>query len=303
MAVPSIPPSRIRWMSPENELMPLAMRPIMGTVAWKPGELPEMSRLSHEFSVDVLDKIRLELLHGRGFSLVHGFAPDGIDAHDLARPCRELCRRLGALVPQNSEGELSRLVTDVSDATGRDLPGLAYGHRGRARMGPHTDSASVAALFCIRPARSGGATSICSAATLYNEIQRRWPEYLTPLFTGFHFDMTGKTRSRLDVTEERIPIFRRQGDDISCVFNRARIMLGMQKIGQPLAGLDFAAVEQMDALASSDELAFRINLRPGDILFLNNRHVLHARDAYEDSPEPMDKRLLIRVWINLPAES
>ena len=40
-----------------------------------------------------------------------------------------------------------------------------------------------------------------------------------------------------------------------------------------------------------------MDLQPGDMQFINNYHVLHARTAFEDHPEPGRKRFLKRLWL------
>lgn len=41
-------------------------------------------------------------------------------------------------------------------------------------------------------------------------------------------------------------------------------------------------------------------LAPGDIQFLANTHVLHARTAYTDHSPPLPRRHLLRLWIATP---
>lgn len=41
-------------------------------------------------------------------------------------------------------------------------------------------------------------------------------------------------------------------------------------------------------------------LEVGDIQFLSNAHVLHARTAYKDYPPPADRRHLMRLWLATP---
>jgi hypothetical protein len=40
----------------------------------------------------------------------------------------------------------------------------------------------------------------------------------------------------------------------------------------------------------------------GDIQFLSNAHVLHARTAYKDYPAPAPRRHLMRLWLSTPEE-
>lgn len=41
-------------------------------------------------------------------------------------------------------------------------------------------------------------------------------------------------------------------------------------------------------------------LEVGDIQFVSNEHVLHARTAYKDYPAPAPRRHLMRLWLSTP---
>ena len=43
-----------------------------------------------------------------------------------------------------------------------------------------------------------------------------------------------------------------------------------------------------------------MELAAGDIQWLSNHTVLHARTAYEDDPDPARRRHLLRLWLSLP---
>jgi len=53
-----------------------------------------------------------------------------------------------------------------------DDPG-ALPSRVRDRLIFHSDSSDVVALMCLRGSKSGGASSLASGTTIYNEILRR----------------------------------------------------------------------------------------------------------------------------------
>ena len=50
-------------------------------------------------------------------------------------------------------------------------------------------------------------------------------------------------------------------------------------------------------MASDPSLRVEFAMRPGDMLFANNRWLLHNRTAFEDHPEPGRKRFLKRLWL------
>jgi hypothetical protein len=41
-----------------------------------------------------------------------------------------------------------------------------------------------------------------------------------------------------------------------------------------------------------------MNLRPGELQFLNNHVILHSRTAYQDHPDQERRRHLIREWLD-----
>ena len=51
------------------------------------------------------------------------------------------------------------------------------------------------------------------------------------------------------------------------------------------------------ALAGDDELRLDMTFMPGDIQFLHNHTILHARTAYEDWLDAERKRHLLRLWL------
>ena len=54
-----------------------------------------------------------------------------------------------------------------------------------------------------------------------------------------------------------------------------------------------------EEIASREDLYLDMDLEPGDIQWLSNHTILHARTKYEDHPEPERKRHLLRLWLSL----
>ena len=59
--------------------------------------------------------------------------------------------------------------------------------RGRGEIDFHSDFADVVGLLCIRPAKQGGASRLCSSMAVFNEILRFKPHVLDILYRGFYF--------------------------------------------------------------------------------------------------------------------
>jgi hypothetical protein len=61
---------------------------------------------------------------------------------------------------------------------------------------------------------------------------------------------------------------------------------------------------QQEAIRVLEETAHRLSLHMilevGDIQFLANSHILHARTAYRDHAPPAPRRHLMRLWLATP---
>jgi hypothetical protein len=61
-----------------------------------------------------------------------------------------------------------------------------------------------------------------------------------------------------------------------------------------------AALDAVQEIANRPDLRLSMDFREGDMQFLNNHTILHARQAFEDHDDPRRKRHLLRMWIALP---
>ncbi|HEY6786164.1 MAG TPA: TauD/TfdA family dioxygenase [Trebonia sp.] len=66
----------------------------------------------------------------------------------------------------------------------------------------------------------------------------------------------------------------------------------------PLSPAQREAIAVLDQLNSDPRFSVTMDLRPGDMQFLNNHIILHGRTAYEDHAEPERRRDLIRLWLD-----
>jgi hypothetical protein len=64
-----------------------------------------------------------------------------------------------------------------------------------------------------------------------------------------------------------------------------------------LSDLQKEALKAVEAMASEADNQVQMELRPGDIQFINNYHVLHGRTAYEDDRATGRVRHLKRLWL------
>jgi hypothetical protein len=237
---------------------------------------------------------RRELVGGRGFVVFRGLPVDGLTDDERERAYWVLGLHIGIPVPQGGGGELLMHVRDQ---------GLDYndphvrGYQTNARLDYHVDGSDVVGLYCVRAARAGGTSTIVAATAIHDEIVRRRPDLARLLYRPFWFD-----RRNGDGPESfyQLPIFSQPRGRLVMYYGRSYIesaQRGPQT--DTLTPAQLEAFDLIDMLANSPEMFLPMDLRPGDVQFLDNRVILHARTAYEDWPEPERKRDMVRLWLSL----
>ena len=245
-----------------------------------------------------LEKVVQELEHGRGCVLIKGLDVDRYTIADLKALYWGLGVHLGIPITQNAKGQLIGHVTD----SGRDYYSKnVRGYTTNDAIRPHCDSSDVVALLCVHHAKQGGESIIASSITIFNEILKTRPQYLDTLAEGFHFDLRGEgaTGDSDEVTRHKVPVFCYHAGRLSARYNRKTIEDGQRKAGLPLTAEALEAVAYVGELALRKDIRFDMRFERGDIQILNNHTILHARNDFEDFPEPERKRNLMRLWLNL----
>ena len=238
--------------------------------------------------------IQTGLREGRGFVLLRGFPTEEYELEDLEKMYWGLCAHLGTGVTQNSDAGLVHWVTD-----GRRRP--SQGTRGvgdPGLVGPHVDLGDCVALLCVRQAPDDPHSLVSSSTTVYNEILCQHPEWLPRLFEGFVWSRQGEEGAgETPFSDYRVPAYSVAGGKVTCRFNGSWIRTGMEQAGTPLTDEQSEIFRFMDEIAV--EHGFTFPLHAGDIAICNNYTVFHGRSAHEPVPEEAQKRLLLRIWIDL----
>ena len=244
-----------------------------------------------------IDRILHELEHGRGCVLIRGLDVTRYDMPTLKILYWGLGVHLGLPVTQNARGDLIGQVTDSgSEYQSKNVRG--YTTNDAIRF--HCDAADGVSLLCVHHAKSGGDSVIASSLTIFNEILQHSPQYLDALAEGFYFDLRGEgaTGDPDEVTRHKVPVFSYYDGRLSARYNRKTIEDGQAKAGDPLSSGRLEAVRLVEDLANREDIRFNMTFERGDIQLLNNHMILHAREAFEDFPEPERKRNLLRLWFN-----
>jgi hypothetical protein len=307
------------------------LRPVDGPAAWYRAEMVRSGEWLHELAADeiaeidtgvetvlsrgieisditrddfelptlgpILERIRRDVIAGRGFVLIRGVPVDGRTRREKAIAYWGIGTYFGWAVPQNAQGHLLGHVRDIGMDPANPVHRL---YATRARHLFHTDSCDIVGLFCLHGARSGGSSMIVSSVTIHNEMLERRPDLVEILGQPFHVDRKGEIPAGKK-PHYQLPIFNHHAGYLTTIYARDFIEGAQRFADVPrLTPTQIEAMDMADELANSDELRLDMDFRPGDIQFLHNHQILHARTAYEDWPEPERKRHLLRLWLAPP---
>jgi hypothetical protein len=245
----------------------------------------------------MIHNVKKEVVSGRGFAVLRGAPFEGRELSALKSAFRLLGSWIGSPVSQN---RMDETVTEVTGLDANATKSEVRGYQTRDYLPFHCDSCDVVALLCVRRARSGGESAVVSSMSLYNEILVKHRELLGLFYSGFVYDRRGEQRGTDRPVSSRIPIFSYYRDDLSCRYVRGLIESAVSKSGIALSAIERETLDLFDGLANRPGAALSMMLEPGDIQFCNNHTMLHARTAYDDFTEPQRRRLLLRLWLNIP---
>lgn len=245
----------------------------------------------------VLCELQRDVLHGRGFVVLTGLPVGRYPIEQTAIAYWGIGAYFGHAVPQNASGHVLGHVKDIGHDPDNPLHRL-YATRARHRY--HTDSCDIVGLLCLRPARHGGSSSIVSSVTIHNEMLERRPDLVRVLAEPFCVDRKGEIPEGKQ-PYYRMPIFNYHAGYLTVIYARDFIEGAQRFASAPrLTPRQIEAMDLLDSLAADEDLRLDMDLEPGDMQFLHNHQILHARTAYEDYPEPERKRHLLRLWLSPP---
>ena len=259
----------------------------------------------------MLAEVARELEDGGGLVTLRGLPVARYAPEELRQIWLGLGCHLGQPVFQNRRGELMREIRDEGRDVGErygqipapaGAPGIVLSSYARTlssgRLRFHTDRCDVVGLLCARQAKTGGVSQLASAVAVHDEMLARRPDLAAVLYGDVYRSRFGEEADRPDVVYP-LPIFGVRDGKLTSHYSLTYIEIAQMVPGvPPLSAAQREAIELLMALA--EELAFATRLEPGDMQFLNNHVVYHARTAFEDDAAKGQNRLLYRLWLSMP---
>ncbi|WOO84275.1 Taurine hydroxylase-like protein SAT17 [Vanrija pseudolonga] len=265
--------------------------------------LPEINRDSFPLANATrtfLAGIREHIVNGAGFALIQGLPTDNWSVVKSSAIYLAIGSVIGIPVSQNGKGHILGHVKDL----GNDPTQI---HKVRiytttARQYFHTDSGDIVGLLCLHRAKEGGESDVVSAHNLWNTLQKERPDVAELLAKpDWYFDRKGEVSDGQKEWVQQAVFYWHDGHLVShydpyYVRSITRFIEAGQIPGHSPAQLE--AIEVLEATAQ--RLALHMILEVGDLQFVADTHVLHARTAYVDHLPPAPRRHLLRLWLATP---
>lgn len=241
------------------------------------------------------------LEEGLGFVLVRGLPRERYDDQECELIYAGVGAHLGTPISQNTRGHLMGHVRDEGKSF--DDPTVRL-YQTRAKMDFHADQlpVDILGLLCLRTAKRGGASALVSVLTIHNILLRERPDLLEALYQPFNLDWRGE-----EPPGERpwytSPMFSYFDSKVTSRITSRQYFESVTRHGEDLAITDQQrdALETVQEIANSPELSLSMDFQEGDMQFINNHMLLHAREEFEDHDDPRLRRHLLRMWISLPS--
>ncbi|KAK1835896.1 hypothetical protein QBC39DRAFT_249580 [Podospora conica] len=248
------------------------------------------------------DRASPNVHEGTGFAVIRGL--------DLSsfRPEDQLVIFLGlASYMGNVRGMQDRRGTMIAHITDSKLwsgvaPRLRHGIHTNSDLSWHNDmGVDILALHVRAVAEQGGRTFLASSWTIYQELERTRPDIIHILTQSeWPIQVSGNPPRFL-----RAPLLQVYKGKILFSVDPGRLGVhpGTSKHARtpPGTGLTDAQHEALDVVSDlATKNRYCLNTIPGDMIFINNWSLLHARESYKDSDSdtnPNQRRHLVRLWL------
>ena len=244
----------------------------------------------------VIDRIRHQIEDGRGFAVLRRLPVEDYSKDEIGMIFWGIGTHLGRGLSQSVLGDRLGHVKDFS----REDP-LARAYRNKQELSPHTDSCDLVGLACLRDARTGGVSRLTNALTVHNVMLEEYPEPLERLYRGYVFHRRGEEKpGDLPYTPYSVPVYSNIEGKVSARYVRTYVEAGEAAAGRPMGEAELSVLDRFEEVTKRPELMLEFTLHPGEMYFINNYTILHARTSFDDFEEEDRRRHLLRLWLEVP---
>lgn len=211
---------------------------------------------------------------------------------------------LGYFISQNGRGHVLGHVKDVGDdPTQIDRVRI---YRTTARQFFHADPGDIVGLLCVHRAQEGGESDIVSVHHVWNTLQAEHPDVAELLASPvWYFDRKGEVSEGEEEWIKTSVFFLepRGKGRVYCkwdpYFVKSLTRFSDKGVIPPLSEAQWHALTVLEE--TCQRLSLHMVLEVGDIQFLSDAHVLHARTAYKGEFQFLSNVIVVVVKMDFVA--
>lgn len=260
-----------------------------------PNQNPDDFNVLNEF---VHNLKKNTLIGGCGFFVINGKELSDFNIDQKKDINIIISKMIGQLLKQNKNHDLHVEIKDL----GKSMKTGGRYHHTKEGGSYHTDGSHLyknppdyVGLLCINPAKKGGISKFMSAYTIHNKLLNH-KKILEVLYNKFYHDRKNEHLENEEPTRFE-PIFEFLNDNLKFKYQRELIETGHEKANQPLNEKQIEAINLLEEILRDSNQMVTYDLQSGDMMFSNNRWLIHDRTSFEDYDDKNLKRLLVRTWI------
>ncbi|KAI0160084.1 Clavaminate synthase-like protein [Hypoxylon sp. FL1284] len=240
-----------------------------------------------------LEQCALDVHYGSGICIIRGLDHENYSVEDSTIIFLALASYIGDQRGlQSLKGDM---LSHVTESKSWAVPrARRHGIHTNAGLPFHNDMGCEILCMQIRDqADTGGHTCVASITAIYNDLLRSNPWALHVLA---EHNWPIQSSSKKDPPFVLSPLLEFHAGNLLVSMDPARI--GPHPLSRS-GSIPSLTPEQQDALAALQKAAqkhqIQLQTQPGDIVFLNNLSLLHARESYSDGAT--SSRHLVRLWL------
>jgi hypothetical protein len=264
-----------------------------------PVEIPDAAAFDLPAAKELMAGIGDRIFDGVGFAVLDRLPVERWGVPISRSVACLLTSLLGTIVEQKFDGTR---VYDVQDKGKTMAQGIRRSIT-NLEQEFHTDGGwlpgtpEIVVLTCLRQAKQGGMSRVSSLATAHDRLLETAPELLARLYQPLWWDRQAE-HAEGDTPCSHEAIFTMNGDDIDVRYYDDYVRQGHRMMNAPLDEATQTALDALRAEIETPEHCFDFFLSPGQMEFVNNRTIAHARTRFEATGGNADEgRHLIRLWV------
>jgi hypothetical protein len=239
--------------------------------------------------------IEKELIDGRGFVRLRGVDRARYTQAEMEVIYWGIGMHLGLPWEQNKHGHVLGDVTDQQKAA--DDPTARGNELGGVALPFHCDGSDLVGLMCLENGIEGGLSAVVSSVQIHNTLVAERPDLAAALYEDFPYDFRGE-QAEGGAAFYSLPVFTEWDGRLFVRAIPPYIVASQRHPDAPrLTDAQKEALGALVRMADDPTLHIHMELRPGDMQFINNFHVLHGRTAYADDRSTRRVRHLKRLWL------